>query len=503
MSGSTTGADQATAASAGIGRAQPGVWEPERRLLTVGLVTTVMLVAFEALAVGTVMPLVARDLGGLEIYGWVFSGFFLGSLLGIVAAGAALDRGDARRPLVIGLALFAVGLLAGGFAPSMPVLVAGRIIQGLGAGAIPGIAYVTIGRNYPDASRPTVMAILSTVWVVPGLVGPAIAGWIGDHLSWRIVFLGLLPLILAAGSLTYAALGGRPLRASRRVDGADGSAGSDRSEGGGPGSGLAGSTGGGKVRTASESAGSGLADLARAALVTAGAALLLVASTIGSLLAVPLAMAGLALGLPALAALLPPGTLRGARGLPAGVLARGILTFAFFGAEAYLPLALVAIRGASATEAGLCLTTATVSWSVGSWIQARGYARWGGERLVSLGFAVVIVAIGATASVLAPSVPILVAAATWGIGGLGMGMAYPSLSLLVLRDAPPGNIGAATASLQLTDVLGTSLGTGLGGAVVALAVSEGAVPAVGIGVAFGLSVLVGIAGLAVSFRLKP
>jgi MFS family permease len=73
-----------------------GVWAPARRRLTTGLVLTITLVAFEALAIATVMPVVSDDLGGLGLYGWVFSGFFLGNLLGIVLAGEAADRRGTR-----------------------------------------------------------------------------------------------------------------------------------------------------------------------------------------------------------------------------------------------------------------------------------------------------------------------------------------------------------------------------------------------------------------------
>src|SRR5688572_33301705 len=119
-----------------------GVWAPGRRRLTLGLVLTITLVAFESLAISTVMPVVADDLGGLGLYGWVFSGFFLGSLLGIVLAGQGADRRGTRAPFVAGLVLFAAGLLVGGLAPSMPVLVGARILQGIGAGTIAAIAYV-------------------------------------------------------------------------------------------------------------------------------------------------------------------------------------------------------------------------------------------------------------------------------------------------------------------------------------------------------------------------
>ena len=80
-----------------------GVWAPHRRRLTLGLVFTITLVAFEALAISTVMPVVADDLGGLGLYGWVFSGFFLGNLLGIVVAGQAADRRGTALPFLVGL----------------------------------------------------------------------------------------------------------------------------------------------------------------------------------------------------------------------------------------------------------------------------------------------------------------------------------------------------------------------------------------------------------------
>src|SRR3954467_8876447 len=91
-----------------------GLWSPERRTLTLGLVLTITLVAAEALAVSTAMPIVAADLGGLELYGLVFSAFLVGSLVGIVVAGSLIDRRGVVAPFLLGLALFAIGLALGG-----------------------------------------------------------------------------------------------------------------------------------------------------------------------------------------------------------------------------------------------------------------------------------------------------------------------------------------------------------------------------------------------------
>jgi len=164
-------------------------------MLTVGLVLTVTLVAFESLAVATIMPVVARDLGDSALYGWVFTAAVLGGLIGIVVVGGLIDRTGLVRPFLGGLALFSVGLVIGGLAPSMEVLVAGRALQGLGGGAIPPVAYVAIGRALPEELRGRMFATLSTAWVLPGVIGPAISGVVADTAGWRFVFVGMLPLI--------------------------------------------------------------------------------------------------------------------------------------------------------------------------------------------------------------------------------------------------------------------------------------------------------------------
>src|SRR5690349_9344179 len=149
-------------------RSSAGLWAPEHRGLTTGLVLSTTFIAAEALAVITIMPRVADDLGGLNLYGWVFSAFMLGSLVGTVAAGREADRVGPARPFVAGLALFGAGLAVAGLAPSMAVLVGGRVLQGLGAGAVPAVAYVAIGGSLPERQRAHMMAVLSTAWVVPG-----------------------------------------------------------------------------------------------------------------------------------------------------------------------------------------------------------------------------------------------------------------------------------------------------------------------------------------------
>lgn len=443
-----------------------GVWSREHRALTAGLALTVTLVAFEALAISTVMPLVAQDLGNVALYGWAFSGFFLGSLVGTVVTGQEIDRTGLVRPFVAGLTLFGIGLVVGGLASSMEILVIARAVQGLGAGAVGPVAYVAIGRSYSEPARPRMFAILSSAWVVPGLAGPALAGAIADSISWRAVFLGLLPFVALGASLT--------VRSFRTV-----------------------------VSEPAAEGGSG-ARLARAVGVAVGVGLLLAGSTTPAPgVAAALMIGGVVVTAPPLIGLLPAGALWARRGLPATVLLRGALTFAFFGANVFLPLALVSIRGTSAASAGLALTAATLSWTAGSWIQARQAIRWGLPRLIALGFLALAAGIALSAMVLFEAVPVLASVPLWAIAGLGMGLAYSSTSLLVLRYAAEGRQGEATSSLQLADTLGTTLGAGLAGGIVAFGAGNGWDPAHALLVAFGLAAAGALGGLALTSRVRP
>src|SRR5689334_19849047 len=138
--------------------APEGIWGRTNRTLTIGLVLIVVGVAFEALAVATTLPATSRDLGGLALYGWAFSAFMLTNLIGITVAGSEADRMGPRRPFVVGVALFTLGLTIAGLAPTMPIVILGRAVQGFGAGVTSSVAYVAIGRGYSEAAKARMLA---------------------------------------------------------------------------------------------------------------------------------------------------------------------------------------------------------------------------------------------------------------------------------------------------------------------------------------------------------
>jgi MFS family permease len=395
--------------------------------MTIGLVLTVTLVAFEALAVATALPAAEDDLGDVYLYGWAFSAFLLMSLIGIAYAGDRSDLGGPAGPFIAGLALFAAGLVIGGLAISMPMLVAGRAVQGLGAGAIPAVSYVVIGRAYPEALRARMLALYATAWVVPGLVGPGIAGVVAEYATWRLVFLGIVPFIAVAGILAarpLVALGPPPNPVPRK----------------------------GQVTTA--------------ALLALGAGFVLGGLTTGNvLLALPLAAAGCAIAWKPFVRLMPPGVLRARHGLAAAVAGMAVLNFAFFGADAFVPLMLTDVRGQTTVVAGIVLTVATLTWTSGTWMMERAGERLGRERLIRAGMLLVAAGILMVLPVVG-SAPVALAAVAWAVGGFGIGLAYPGFSLAALAATPEGQEGVAATSVKVAEFLAAAAGAGIAGAIV-------------------------------------
>ncbi|MFJ5935971.1 MFS transporter [Streptomyces sp. NPDC093071] len=439
------GTDAAVTPAPGTRADRPGdrgsVLDPAHRALSIGIVSVVLLIAFEATAVGTAMPVAARELNGVSVYAFAFSAYFTTSLFGMVLAGQWSDRSGPLAPLAAGMSAFAAGLLLSGTAGVMGMFVLGRAVQGFGGGLVIVALYVVVSRAYDEHLRPAIMAAFAASWVVPSVVGPLASGTITEHLGWRWVFVGIpvlvvLPLALALPAIRRTASG--PADPEAPV------APWDRR----------------RIRLAlGISAGAGLLQYAGQELRWP------------SLLP---AVAGAALLVPAVRGLLPRGTHRAARGLPSVVLLRGIAAGSFIAAESFVPLMLVTQRGLSPTLAGLSLAVGGLTWALGSWIQSRPWTEPYRERLVVLGMALVALAILTAPSVLITAVPVWTVAVAWAFGCLGMGAVISSTSVLLLKLSAPEEAGANSAALQISDGLSNVLLLASGGAAFA-ALGGGAV----------------------------
>jgi predicted MFS family arabinose efflux permease len=210
----------------------------------------------------------------------------------------------------------------------------------------------------------------------------------------------------------------------------------------------------------------------RALAVAAGIALIQTAGQHRTVPWIAGAVAGVALLAWGLARLLPAGTARVRPGVAAPVALRGLLSGAFFGVDASIPLAMTVQHGYSPTMAGLPLAAGGITWSIGSWWQGRPSQRPEGSRRVALlrtGFALVAVSSLLVGFAQQPSAPGWLVYLAWTIGGLGMGFAMSSTSVLLLRYTTDATRGADSAALQLSDATGAALTTGLGGVLVGAA----------------------------------
>jgi MFS family permease len=448
-----------------------GLWAPARRAVTIGLILLVTLVAFEALAVNTALPAAAKELGNVGLYGWVFAAFMLSMVASIAISGRAIDERGMHSVLRVGAPLFCVGLVICATAPSMIVLVGGRIVQGLGAGAVGSVANIAIGRAYPPRLRAAMLAVMSSSWVVPGLVGPGLSAVVTTAFGWRWVFAGLIPLVGGASALTLPAL--KPF-----------------------------------VATDESIAHAATRRVADPLLVAIGFAFV-----IGGLTNAhdvwPLAFVAVGAGVagPALYRLSPPGTFRMAAGAPAAIALNAIINFSFFATDAFLPLAVTRVRHRSVGFAGLALTLGALSWTAGAWFTARLNERVSATVRVRAGFACVIAAIALVMIGLQPGVPIAIFPLAWIVAGMGMGLGYQGVALIVLNEGATGEddsgpAGTVVAARQVFDTLGTATGTGGAGAIVAIATASHHATKVGLTVTFALMIAVALAGFAVSSRLR-
>lgn len=446
-----------------------GVLSPRFRALAVGLVTLVAAAAFSRLGVSTALPAAAEELGGLALYGWVFTAFTLANIVGLAIAGPVFDRFGIVRPLAVGTASFAGGLLISSLAPTMSVIVLGRVFQGLGSGALSVAAYSAIGKGFPDDIRPRMLALNASAFTIPSLVGPVLAGLIAENLTWRWVFGILLPLAPLAAFLARRPLGRIDRQATQTDQPSHAAAKSRRTLLWGLGGGLALSIGLGAV------------------LITPN-------------LPVQWALLALALGLPfaylGIRRVLPAGTLTARRGLPANVVFAAALSMAFFTADLFIPLALTSVRGISATLAGTVLTAGIIGWTTGAYIPDRllksGMTK---GTLARLGALLVIAGLAVITAVVLTTTPVLIAAAGWIIAGLGAGIGFTTNSIAVLDDAA-GTVGRASSQMELGNQAGIAIGTGLAGALV------GAVGATAAGVSGALTVAGGGAALALLASTK-
>jgi MFS family permease len=435
------------------------VFHGARGRLTIGLLLLEALVAVEIMVVATILPAVEADLHGLKLYGWIYAALTLASIGSVPIAGRITDRLGPRPVLAISIFFYVVGLGLAATAPTMFILVVARFVQGIGGGGLYTVSLGTVAKTYPQDIRPRVMALLASMWILPGLVGPPIGALINAALGWRWVFVAPLPVIVLAAALVLPAL--RNVQASE-----------ERSS----------------------------LPIAASLVLMVGVGALLAGLTEPSIWSGPLVVLGLAIAIPALRRITPRGTLVARRGLPAASAGAFLASAAFFSIDGFVTLMLTQVRGLSVGVAGIVLTCSALAWAAGSWWQSRVAGRLGTRWLTTFG-ALLIALGGAILAVGLLDVPIVVPYVSWAIGSVGMGIVWPTIPLSVMGEATEGREAAELSSTILMDYLGVGIGAGLGGVFIALADAGTISLAAGLAGSFGLGIGVALVLALVGRRL--
>jgi EmrB/QacA subfamily drug resistance transporter len=400
-------------------------------LVTLGIMLSLFMASMESTVVSTAMPTIVRQLGGFELYSWVFAAFMLTSTTTVPLYGKLSDLYGRRPVYAAAMALFLVGSLLCGRASSMALLITARAIQGLGAGGVVPLAFIIIADLFTLEQRTRMQGLFSGVWGVSSIVGPLLGGFLVDQVGWPWVFyINLLPGVLAALLVWSAWV--EPAGAAGR-------------------------------RPQVDYLGAGLLSGAIVALLVG--LTILGTATSWALLGGAVVLGGGLVLVERRAAdpILPLALLR--QRLVAMACVQGVLAgWALFGSAAYVPLFVQSVLGTSATAAGATLTPQLIAWVtasiIGSWLLLRvGY-----RPLALLGMSVLTVGMGLLARIgVQTSQGALMG--YLGLTGLGMGLVIPAFLIAVQSTVRREQLGTATAAVQFSRSIGGTLGVSVMGVV--------------------------------------
>ena len=411
-----------------------------RRTLVVltGTLLGMLLASVNQTLAATALPSIVEELGGLGHYSWVFSAYVLGATLTIPLYGKLSDI-HGRRPLfAAAILLFSAGSVAAALAPSMELLVAGRALQGLGAGGLIPLGMAVIGDIIAPRARGKWQAVNGTVFAASAVAGPMLGGWIADNASWRLVFVVSLPLAAAALAVVWFGFGSFGVRARRRIDWI-----------------------GALLLTLA--AGSGLVAVSSGGVDYAWTS------------AVVLGLLGASAVFAALFALwerrapepFVPLLLFRRRAVVSAEVALFALGAAAFGTITFVPLFVQGVLGESATSAGAVLTPLMLAWIGAGVLAGQVISRTGRPRPVLLLGPPLMAAGFALLATMGPDASVTDAVRNVVVVGVGVGLMMQPLVIVVQNAAPQPLMGMATASAQFSRWIGSTIGVTVMGAIVA------------------------------------
>jgi MFS family permease len=393
------------------------------------------LVAIDSTIVATAVPSIVRDVGGFSSFPWLFSAYLLAQAVSVPVYAKLSDMAGRKPIILIGIGLFLLGSILCGLAWSMPALIAFRVVQGLGAGAVQPVAITIAGDIYSVAERAKVQGYLASVWAVSSVVGPTLGGVFSSLGIWRGIFLVNVPLCLLAGWMLVRAFHENIERTKHRVD------------------------------------------YLGAALLTVSLSLIILGALEGGQAwdwDSPISIGAFAVGAVLLAIFLLVERRAAEPVLPPWVLSRRLLattTFISFGVGAvilgltsYVPTFLQGAVATSPVIAGLSLAALTIGWPISASQSGRLYLRLGFRSTALIGISVTV--IGSVILALSAYTPnaVLVAASCF-IVGLGLGLVATPTLIAAQSSVEWNERGVVTGTNLFARSIGSALGVAVFGAV--------------------------------------
>jgi EmrB/QacA subfamily drug resistance transporter len=421
--------------------ATPSAWGESRLIagpsgrfwILTASVVLIFMTGMEGTVVATAMPTIISQVGGFELFSWVFSGYYLAQGVTIPIYGRLADLFGRKRVLFFGLIVFIIGTTACGFAPNMLALVIFRIVQGIGAGAVQPINQTLIGDLYAPAQRAKMAGFFSSIWGIAAIIGPVLGAFVIAEAAWNWVFWITVPIAIVAFVMLALVLHERVERREHRID------------------------------------------YLGATLMALGIGLFLYAL----IQAHHLGLSGFLLLLVVVAAIMTwfvrherraaepilPLTLWRNRVILSGVVGCFGVGCVVMASTTFLPAYIQGVMGRSPIVAGYALAISSVTWIAGSWAGGQIMLRGSYRSATLVGGVFLLIGAGMLIA-LDPARGPLWAATGTGLVGIGMGLNQNTYTVAAQSVVDWSQRGTATAIISLMRMLGQTVGTAVYGAVV-------------------------------------
>lgn len=409
----------------------------QRSLTIWSTLLALFLGALDALVMTAAMPTIIAELGGLHLYAWTYSAYFLARAVTLPIFGKLSDIYSSRTLFLFSISLFLVASIAAGFSQSMGFLVFTRVFQGIGCGGIFALVYVILSDVSAPGQRAKTISFASVVWGISSLVGPTLGGFIVTWFSWRWIFFINIPLGLI--SLVGVAMYFKEYRVkttSKKLD----------------------------LLGALLLSGSILGLLT---LITAGGREIPVSSISFILIAVATFVSGIAFYIVEIRAENPMLNFNyfKYRSYTLGNTLVFFSSFAIFALFAYAPLLLQGALSQTPLQVGYAMLSLSLGWSIGSFIAGRNIEKTGQKASTLLGTVLVTIGTGMTLN-FSLSTGMTECFVAFLIVGLGMGFVSLTTLLVVQDCVEPADLGVATSFHQFSRTMGGAIGVGLCGGIV-------------------------------------